>query len=132
MMRSFATAGAMFALGSVVFGAFGAHAIAARVSAERLETWTTGAHYLGWQGAALLALAALSASLSALGHSTKRQLQFAGWLIITGTLIFSGSLFALVLSGIGALGAITPIGGVLMILGWGLTASVLLRLESHG
>jgi uncharacterized membrane protein YgdD (TMEM256/DUF423 family) len=131
MTRAFATIGALYALSAVGLGAFGAHAIAAWAKAERLEVWNTAAHYLGWQGTALLALAALTASTTRLAPAPKKRLRTAGWLLIFGTLIFSGSLFVLVLSGIGALGAITPIGGVLMILGWGLAASALFQLEDQ-
>jgi uncharacterized membrane protein YgdD (TMEM256/DUF423 family) len=100
-------------------GAFGAHALEDHVSPERIEVWNTAAHYLGWQGTALLALAAIG-GCAPLPSQALRLLRIAGWTLMLGTLIFSSSLFVLVLSGIGAFGAITPIGGLLMIIGWAL------------
>jgi uncharacterized membrane protein YgdD (TMEM256/DUF423 family) len=126
MTRWLAVSGALFALGAVVLGAFGAHALADQVSPERSEVWRTAAHYLGWHGTGLLALAALCPSGQP-ASAAQRLMGIAGWLLIGGTLVFSVSLFALVLTGIGALGAITPIGGLLMTLGWAIAALGLLR-----
>jgi uncharacterized membrane protein YgdD (TMEM256/DUF423 family) len=130
MLRPFAVSGALFALAAIAFGAFGAHAVAGAVTPERLEVWNTAAHYLGWQGAGLLALAALCLNAE-LPARAQRLLRIGGWLLIGGTLVFSGSLVVLVLSGIGLLGAITPFGGVAMLLGWGLAAAALLHLPAR-
>ncbi|MBK1618233.1 DUF423 domain-containing protein [Lamprobacter modestohalophilus] len=127
MTRLLATIGALFGLGAVILGAFGAHALEGRVTPERAEVWTTAAHYLGWQGTALLALAALTWSANT-PAAALRLLGIAGWLLVIGTLIFSGSLFVLVLSGIGVFGAITPIGGLLLVAGWGVAAAAALQL----
>ncbi|MCF8004760.1 MAG: DUF423 domain-containing protein [Chromatiaceae bacterium] len=127
MTRLLATIGALFGLGAVILGAFGAHALEGRVTPERAEVWTTAAHYLGWQGTALLALAALTWSTNT-PAAALRLLGIAGWLLVIGTLIFSGSLFVLVLSGIGVFGAITPIGGLLLVAGWGVVAAAALQL----
>ncbi|MCF7978244.1 MAG: DUF423 domain-containing protein [Chromatiaceae bacterium] len=127
MTRLLATIGALFGLGAVILGAFGAHALEGRVTPERAEVWTTAAHYLGWQGTALLALAALTWSANT-PAAALRLLGIAGWLLVIGTLIFSGSLFVLVLSGIGVFGAITPIGGLLLVAGWGVVAAAALQL----
>lgn len=129
MTRLLATCGAIFGLGAVLLGAFGAHALEGRISLDRADTWTTAAHYLGWHGTALLALAALTWSGST-PDAAHRLLGIAGWLLIIGTLVFSGSLFILVLSGIGVFGAITPIGGLLLITGWASAAAGALKLET--
>ncbi len=94
----------------VAAGAFGAHGLEGHVSADRLDTWHTGALYHLLHGVALLALASLSPSA------------WVSRLLLGGTLIFSGSLYLLVLTDTGWLGAITPVGGVLMIAGWALLA----------
>lgn len=129
MTRLLATSGALFGLGAVVLGAFGAHALEGRISLERADIWTTASQYLGWQGTALLALAAFTWS-SRTPAAANRLLTVAGWLLIVGTLVFSGSLFILVLSGIGAFGAITPIGGLLLVAGWASAASGALKLKA--
>ncbi|MBK5938696.1 DUF423 domain-containing protein [Halochromatium roseum] len=128
MTRLLATIGALFGLGAVILGAFGAHALEGRVTPERAEVWTTAAYYLGWQGTVLLALAALTWSTNT-PAAALRLLGIAGWLLAIGTLIFSGSLFLLVLSGIGVFGAITPIGGLLLVAGWGVVVAAALQLK---
>lgn len=92
---------------AVAFGAFGAHGLKARVAPELLDIWHTAAHYHLLHAVVLLVLTA-SPHPPGLG----------GWLILAGTIIFSGSLYALVLTDTRWLGAITPIGGVCLILGW--------------
>lgn len=113
--------GALFGMSAVLLGAFGAHGLEGRVSAERLEVWTTAAHYLGWHATTLLAL-----GLAAGQFETQRGARLlalaAGWCLSLGALVFSGSLFTLVLSDQGVWGAATPIGGVLLALGWALIA----------
>jgi uncharacterized membrane protein YgdD (TMEM256/DUF423 family) len=130
MLTPFAVSGALFALAAIALGAFGAHAVEGAVSPERLEVWNTAAHYLGWQGTGLLALAALALQAE-LPPRARRLLRIGGWLLIGGTLVFSGSLFALVLSGVGLLGAITPFGGLAMLLGWGFAAAALMQLPTQ-
>jgi uncharacterized membrane protein YgdD (TMEM256/DUF423 family) len=122
MSRLFAVSGALFGLCAVLLGAFGAHGLEGHVSAERLEVWATAAHYLGWHATTLLALAALTQLLPA-----SRLLAGAGLALIAGSLIFSGSLFLLVLTDTGAWGAVTPIGGVALAIGWGLGLVALWR-----
>jgi uncharacterized membrane protein YgdD (TMEM256/DUF423 family) len=121
MTRLLAITGSLFGLCAVALGAFGAHALEGRISPERAEVWTTAADYLGWHGAVLLALAALIGSLRT-PSPARRLIGISAWLLIAGTLIFSGSLFILVLSGIGAIGAVTPLGGLLLIAGWAIAA----------
>jgi uncharacterized membrane protein YgdD (TMEM256/DUF423 family) len=101
--------GAVLALLAVAFGAFGAHALKEIVTPERLQTFETGVRYQMYHALALLLMSALPL----------RNYR-AAWFLLIGTIIFSGSLYTLVLSGIGIFGAVTPIGGVLQIIGWAL------------
>ncbi len=100
----------------VAAGAFGAHGLEERLSERLLEIWKTGALYHLLHSMAMLGGAIASRlSTGALQREWARCVYFwAG-----GVLIFSGSLYALALTNIGILGAITPIGGILMIAGWG-------------
>lgn len=102
-------AAALGALG-VVCGAFGAHGLEGRLPARDLEIWNKAVHYQLWHALALVGVAALWEHL--------KRPAAAGICFALGAGIFSGSLYALVLSGVKVLGAITPIGGVLMIVGW--------------
>jgi uncharacterized membrane protein YgdD (TMEM256/DUF423 family) len=101
--------GAVLALLAVAFGAFGAHALKEIVTPERLQTFETGVRYQMYHALALL-------MMSVLPLKNYRS----AWFLLVGTIIFSGSLYLLVLTGIGIFGAITPIGGVLQIIGWAL------------
>ncbi|ARF14802.1 DUF423 domain-containing protein [Sporosarcina ureae] len=114
-MPFFIIAGAINAAIAVGFGAFGAHALKDRLSEHYLAIWETAVQYQMFHAIALLAIGILMSS-TLLGPST--QLSWAGYLILAGIIIFSGSLYVLSLSGIGILGAITPIGGVAFIAGW--------------
>jgi uncharacterized membrane protein YgdD (TMEM256/DUF423 family) len=112
MDRLFLIIGALSGALSVAAGAFGAHALRARVEPRLLEVFETGARYQMYHALALFAVAwVLSRSPSAVGTA-------AGWLFVAGTVLFSGSLYAMTFTGIRALGAITPIGGVCFIAGW--------------
>lgn len=117
MARIWLTLGAVFGLLSVTLGAFGAHGLRGRVADDLLSTWGTGADYLGMH-----ALALLACGLLALHLPGSRLIGAAAWCFAVGSLLFSGSLFALVLSGVRGLGAITPFGGTLLIAGWALLA----------
>ncbi|WP_394169892.1 DUF423 domain-containing protein [Saccharospirillum alexandrii] len=97
---------------SVALGAFGSHALETLVTPQRLDTWDTAVHYQMFH-----ALALLWSGLY-LQHYPHRGVLTSALLILAGTLIFSGSLYALVLLDVPALGAITPIGGVILITGW--------------
>jgi uncharacterized membrane protein YgdD (TMEM256/DUF423 family) len=101
---------------AVLIGAFGAHGLKNLVTPERLAVFHTGVEYQFYQGLGLLALS--------LWRSLGAQLELAAVqrLLLIGTVIFSGSLYLLVLSGLGWLGAVTPIGGLLMVAGWLLLA----------
>jgi uncharacterized membrane protein YgdD (TMEM256/DUF423 family) len=109
--RWFAIGACSGALG-VALGAFGAHGLRSRVAAEAVAIWETSARYHVIHALALLATA------WACDQWPGRYAQSAGWLFVAGTLLFSGSLYALTLTGVRALGAITPIGGLCFIAGW--------------
>lgn len=106
-------AGAVFSFLAVALGAFGAHALRRRVSAEMLAVYKTGVEYHMSHALALLFTGAVADRVARPGI-----LQSAEWLFILGILLFSGSLYALSITGIRRFGAITPIGGVLFLAGW--------------
>lgn len=105
---------AVLGLSAVALGAFGAHLLKSTVPPERLATWQTGIEYQMFHTLALLAVYLLYQNKPA------RQLELVALCMTVGIAIFSGSLYLLVLTGITWLGAITPIGGMLMIAGWAL------------
>lgn len=112
MDRTFLSLGALSAGLAVAAGAFGAHALRARVEPRLLEVFETAARYQMYHALALLVVAwATTRFPGALTNAS-------GWLFVAGTVIFSGSLYAMTFTGIRALGAITPIGGVCFIAGW--------------
>jgi len=101
----------------VVAGAFGAHGLRGDVSVERLSVWETAAHYQLIHAVVLLALLGLRTTAT---QAVKlRWLDAAEGLIALGILVFSGSLYLLVLTDTAALGAVTPLGGMALIAGWG-------------
>lgn len=112
MDRLFVIAGALSGLVGVAAGAFGAHALRERLPADLLAIFETGARYQMYHALALLA-AAWATTRWPGGFATA-----SGWLFIVGTLIFSGSLYLLSLTGLRWLGAITPLGGVAFLAGW--------------
>lgn len=119
--RTFLALGALSAGVSVAAGAFGAHALKARLPPDLLAVFETGARYQMYHAVGL-ALAAWAAS-----RQGGAAASWAGWLFLAGTLLFSGSLYALALSGIRVLGAVTPFGGVAFIAGWIALALAALR-----
>jgi len=121
MQKTWLVVGALNAFVSVAMGAFGAHGLKNRVAAELLPTFETGARYQMYHALALLAVGMLWAP----GRASMANA--AGYGFLVGILLFSGSLYALVLSGVRALGAITPIGGVAFLVGWALFCAAALR-----
>ncbi|MGD8430773.1 MAG: DUF423 domain-containing protein [Ectothiorhodospiraceae bacterium] len=109
--------GSLNAFVGVAFGAFGAHALRGRLSTEMSRVWETAVQYQLVHALGLLVLGVLVAQ-----HGANRPLTWAGWLMLLGVVIFSGSLYVLALSGVRWLGAITPIGGTLMLVSWLLVA----------
>ena len=112
MDRVFFLLGALSGLLSVAAGAFGAHALRHRLSPEYLTVFETAARYQMYHALALLA-AAWGAS-----RWPGALPSWAGWCFVAGTVLFSGSLYALALTGTRWLGAITPLGGVALMVGW--------------
>jgi uncharacterized membrane protein YgdD (TMEM256/DUF423 family) len=112
MDKTFALAGAVSAFLAVAAGAFGAHALRARLPADLLAVFETAARYQMYHALALLAVAILAARWPGM------PMRAAGWLFIGGTAVFSGSLYLLALSGTRWLGAVTPLGGLLFLAGW--------------
>ena len=112
MTNGFSVAAALLGAAAVVLGAFGQHALAGEVTPERLATWATSVQYHSMHVLVLLAASLNSRQISA------RWLQRSCWCFVFGIAIFSGSVYLLVLTDTPVLGAITPIGGVLLILGW--------------
>ena len=110
--RFFATAGALSAFVAVAAGAFGAHALRARLPPDLLAVFETGARYQMYHALALLFVA------WAASRWAGDALLLAGWLFISGTILFSGSLYALALTGMRWMGAITPLGGAAFLFGW--------------
>lgn len=109
----FAFLAALFGGSGVALGAFGAHAMQQRVTPDLLAVFETGVRYQMYHALALLGVA-----LAANRLPESALLYAAGWLFVLGILVFSGSLYALVFSGVRTFGAITPIGGVAFLAGW--------------
>lgn len=97
---------------SVMAGAFGAHALAERLGPRELQLWETAARYLMYGSLALVLVGLFGA------HGARRGVDGAGWCLLAGSLVFSGTVFALALGGPRWLGAVTPIGGTLLIAGF--------------
>lgn len=104
-------AAAMFL--AVALGAFGAHALKSRLAPDMAAVWQTAVTYHAWHGLALLAT-----GLVMLHWPERAGLSLAGWLFVAGIVLFSGSLYAMALTGVRGLGAVTPVGGVAFLSGW--------------
>ena len=113
MDRTFLLIGAVLGFFGVVFGAFGAHALRSRLSPEMLVVFETAVRYQMYHTFAVLIVAA---AIGRIGDAS--LLVLAGWFFFAGILLFSGSLYALALTNIGMLGALTPVGGLLFLIGW--------------
>lgn len=121
MSRLFLALGALAAGIGVALGAFGAHGLESRVTPERLQTFETGVRYHMYHALALLVVGWAAAQFPGW------PLQAAGYLFLAGLVLFSGSLYLLVLTDTPWLGAVTPLGGVAFIVGWALLAWGVLR-----
>ena len=106
------TGGANAAL-AVLLGAFGAHALRERISEALLQTWGTAVEYHLYHALGLFVVAFVSSRLP-----DSRLVRWAGWLMLAGIVLFSGSLYALSLTGRSALGAVAPFGGVSFVAAW--------------
>ena len=112
MDRIFFAIGSLSGFIGVALGAFAAHALKSRLDTDLLATFEVGVRYQMYHAFALLAVA------WAQTRWPGAVLTASGWLFVAGTLIFSGSLYALSLSGLRWLGAITPVGGLALLAGW--------------
>ena len=110
--RTILLAGAIFMALAVLLGAFGAHALKKVLSPDMLAIYKTGVEYQFYHALGLLLIGVIGF------HIRSKYIQWAGLFISIGIIIFSGSLYVLTLSGIKALGAITPIGGLSFVVGW--------------
>lgn len=114
MIKIFLIIGSIFGALSVAFGAFASHALQNKLTPKALDIWETGTKYQMYHALALVLVALLITRL----ETTSTLLNVAGFAFITGIALFSGSLYALSLSGIKWLGAIAPLGGVAFLVGW--------------
>jgi uncharacterized membrane protein YgdD (TMEM256/DUF423 family) len=115
MSKNWVFWGAAFAGLSVILGAFGAHALKDSLSDRSLQVYQTASHYQFIHALALILLGLWAQSQLAQGGALTST---AGWLFAVGILLFSGSLYALAITNIKILGAITPLGGLCFIAGW--------------
>jgi uncharacterized membrane protein YgdD (TMEM256/DUF423 family) len=110
--RRLTAAGAALGGLAVALGAFGAHALKARIGAEALGWWQTGVQYQMWHALAVLAI----------GLAGAHRMRMPAWLMVAGAILFSATLYAMALGAPHWLGAVTPLGGLAMIFGWALLA----------
>jgi uncharacterized membrane protein YgdD (TMEM256/DUF423 family) len=111
-MKIFVILGAVFGALSVAAGAFGAHALRSQLEPRMLEVFETATRYQMYHALALFAAAWL------IQQTQSQAAQMAGWAFVAGILLFSGSLYAMIFTGVRGLGAITPLGGVAFMVGW--------------
>ena len=109
----FFSLGAASALIAIATGAFGAHALKTRLEPASLAIFEIGARYQMYHALGLIAVAFAVSQWPA-----SRTAGWAGWLFVAGTVLFSGSLYALALTGVRWLGAVAPLGGLALMLGW--------------
>jgi len=122
--RIFLMLGTLAALAGVALGAFGAHALRSRLTADMLALWKTAVEYDFYHALGLLAIGLLTV------HFPRAPiLAWSGWCMIAGVILFSGSLYMLALTGARWLGLITPFGGIALILAWALLLAALLRAD---
>jgi len=107
------TLAALLLFAAVGLGAFGAHALKARLAPDMQAIWQTAVQYHAWHALGLLAV-----GLFTMQRPDAPGASLAAWLFVAGIVLFSGSLYALALSGVRGLGAVTPFGGVAFLAGW--------------
>jgi uncharacterized membrane protein YgdD (TMEM256/DUF423 family) len=122
MAKAFLVCGAVAGMLAVVLGAFGAHALRARLAPDMLAIYQTGVQYHFWHALGLLAV-----GLALVHAPAAPGLRWAGWLMLAGIVVFSGSLYLLAATGARWLGAVTPIGGTAWIAAWALFAYAIWR-----
>lgn len=106
----------------VLLGAFGAHGLKARMTAEMLSVYQTGVHYHLFHALGLLAVGLVATQISGSAY-----LKWSGWSMLAGIILFSGSLYVMSVSGLRWLGIITPFGGVAFIVAWVLFATAIVK-----
>lgn len=128
-METFLVLGAAFGFLGVALGAFGSHALGGKLPQERIATFETGVQYQMWHALALFAVVLVDAWRATSGPAfylaepaTGWPVLAAGWLFVAGIVLFSGSLYALAFTDRRSWGAVTPFGGVCLLLGWALLA----------
>lgn len=112
-MKLFIVLGAINAFLAVALGAFGAHGLEGKLSEKMLEVWKTGVTYQMFHAIGLLVIGLLVGKFA-----TASSFTWAGWLMLIGIVLFSGSLYALSTTGIKVFGPITPLGGVAFLVAW--------------
>ena len=120
--RIFLSLGAVNAFLAVALGAFGAHGLKARLPADMLAVYQTAVQYHFYHALGLLLIGLAALQIPATGFA-----KWAGWMMFTGILLFSGSLYVLSITGIRWLGAITPLGGLSFLIAWALLAAAVLK-----
>lgn len=118
MAKVFITLASLSGMLAVAFGAFGAHALKSRLDEHALGVFQTAVQYHFYHSLALLAV-----GIIALSQPQTALLRSSGYLFVVGIVVFSGSLYLLSMSGLRWLGAITPLGGLAFIAGWGCLAA---------
>ena len=118
MAKLFITLASLSGMLAVILGAFGAHALKGKLDAYALGIYETAVQYHFYHSFALLAVGIL-----ALSQPHAALLKSSGWLFLLGILVFSGSLYLLSMTGARWLGAVTPLGGLAFIAGWGCLAA---------
>jgi uncharacterized membrane protein YgdD (TMEM256/DUF423 family) len=118
MAKVFITLASLSGMLAVAFGAFGAHALKNRLDDYAMGVFQTAVQYHFYHSLALLAV-----GIIALNYPQAALLRSSGWLFTLGIVVFSGSLYMLSFSGLRWLGAVTPIGGLAFIAGWGCLAA---------
>jgi uncharacterized membrane protein YgdD (TMEM256/DUF423 family) len=121
-VQLFLVLGALACMLAVLLGAFGAHALRGKLTAELLAIYQTAVQYHFWHALGLLAIGIVAMHLP-----TSAPLKWAGWLMLGGIVLFSGSLYLLAITGVRWLGAITPVGGAAFIASWALLAFAIAR-----
>ncbi|WP_368503036.1 DUF423 domain-containing protein [Alkalihalophilus sp. As8PL] len=122
MAKLFILMGSIVMALSVAIGAFGAHGLEPRLSERMMKNYQTGVQYHMIHGIGLIIV-----GLVALKLTSSSMLNGAGWSFLIGIILFSGSLYAMALTGVTKLGAITPIGGLAFIVGWVLLGLAVVR-----
>ncbi|AFK01804.1 protein of unknown function DUF423 [Emticicia oligotrophica DSM 17448] len=113
MNKLFLQAGALLGAIGVMIGAFGAHALKPMLLASgRFETFETGVRYQFYHAIALILVGILSKNIQ------NKTISYSGYCLLSGVLIFSGALYTICFTGLNVFGAVAPIGGTLMVIGW--------------